>query len=207
VDVANAVGASLAIPIVFRLPRIARLTHHPARDLFTDGGIVSNLPAWPFDEDRELDPEACTIAVDIPDETRRRPLGHFTWVESPLRTGFFGLSELNLRAVKPSFHIPLPTDVGLLQFALPTSKMFQAISDATSVTTRYFEKEGERARQLRDACETLHRILFKALSEDQAAAANGAGRLRLALAIPDEGYTSSLRLNDFLPSSLRDVAP
>ena len=37
--------------------------------LFLDGGLVSNLPAWPFDEERALDPDALTIAVEIIDTT------------------------------------------------------------------------------------------------------------------------------------------
>ena len=53
--VADAVAASICLPIIFRPWAIGD-------ELHVDGGIVSNLPAWPFDEERELDPGALTIA-------------------------------------------------------------------------------------------------------------------------------------------------
>ncbi|OXE36121.1 MAG: hypothetical protein CGW95_09650, partial [Phenylobacterium zucineum] len=68
VRVVDAVVASISIPLVFRLPRVnlPQVDATERGDLFTDGGIVSNLPAWAFDEERELDPEALTVAIDTP---------------------------------------------------------------------------------------------------------------------------------------------
>ena len=60
IEVADAVAASICLPVIFGPWNIAG-------ELHVDGGIVSNLPAWPFDEERELDPEALTIAVEIGD--------------------------------------------------------------------------------------------------------------------------------------------
>jgi predicted acylesterase/phospholipase RssA len=70
VPVADAVAASICLPIIFAPWRIDKAA-------FVDGGIVSNLPAWPFDEERELarmrygrarvcETAACRIGMSIP---------------------------------------------------------------------------------------------------------------------------------------------
>ena len=43
--VADAVAASICLPVIFR-------PFEFGSSVFLDGGLVSNLPAWPFDEER-----------------------------------------------------------------------------------------------------------------------------------------------------------
>jgi len=88
--VADAVAASICLPIIFRPWRIGE-------ELHVDGGIVSNLPAWPFDEERELDPGALTVTVEIESPRSSSPLGRFNWLSAAVPTALFGSSELNLR--------------------------------------------------------------------------------------------------------------
>ncbi|SKA11443.1 NTE family protein [Enhydrobacter aerosaccus] len=106
---ADAVAASVCLPVVFSPWQIAQ-------DLHVDGGIVSNLPAWSFDEERELDPEALTIAVEVEVQPESAYLNRFNWVPAAIRTGLFGSGELNLRISGPSEKLALPTKFGLLDF-------------------------------------------------------------------------------------------
>jgi NTE family protein len=75
---ADAVAASICLPVIFSPWKIAG-------ELHVDGGIVSNLPAWPFDEERELDPEALTVAVEIQDTAENGSLSRFTWPSVAIR--------------------------------------------------------------------------------------------------------------------------
>lgn len=90
VPVADAVAASISLPIIFE-PLIID------ENLHMDGGIVSNLPAWSFDEERELDPDAITLAIEIQTATERRILNRLNWLGAFIRTGLFGSSELTCR--------------------------------------------------------------------------------------------------------------
>lgn len=107
--VADAVAASICLPVIFRPWEIDG-------ELHVDGGIALNLPAWPLDEERELDPEALTIAVEIEDRTPSHPLGHYGWLPDAVRTALFGSGELNLRVAGPAEELALPTNFDLLDF-------------------------------------------------------------------------------------------
>ena len=65
--VAEAVAASLSLPIVFRPRRVATVN-----GLFFDGGFVSNYPAWAFDDDRTIDEDLFTIGIEILERRPRR---------------------------------------------------------------------------------------------------------------------------------------
>lgn len=106
VEVARAVAASICIPVIFAPFRLDD-------GYYADGGLVSNLPVWPFDERRALDPDAKTIAVEIDDEPREQAeeLPAF-WLEDLIRTAIFGGGLLNKRAVDGLHAIKLRTTLG-----------------------------------------------------------------------------------------------
>jgi NTE family protein len=86
--VADVVTASVCIPLIFR-PWLIGGSHH------VDGGIVSNLPAWPFDEERELDVDATTDAFEIRQPlTARESGGVRQWLLDVAMTAMFGASIL-----------------------------------------------------------------------------------------------------------------
>lgn len=64
VPVARAVMASAAIPMVFR-PVEIRDKRTGIRRTYCDGGIVSNLPAWVFDNAIMVDPMAMVVTSEI----------------------------------------------------------------------------------------------------------------------------------------------
>ena len=190
VAVADAVVASIAIPALFRLPVIGGRT-------YADGGLVSNLPAWGFDEERELDPDTYTIAIDVADTAQPEAIGRRGWLGPAIRTAIFGSAELNLRAVDRAERITLGTDIGLLDFDLPKARYLKAASEAraaaaAAITNRLFV----RPQIYRDACEQATQLFEQLFNGDPALLAAGrrTGRVRVALAIMDAGYAHSLRL-------------
>lgn len=120
--IADAVSASIAIPFVFHAHRIGS-------DHFVDGGLVSNLPAWSFDDERALHPgiRAINVEIDALDGADPRwglrpswlRLGQVRYVERLFRTAVFGRGELNTRVTGRAINlkIPVPDSVlGVLDF-------------------------------------------------------------------------------------------
>jgi NTE family protein len=127
--VAEAVVASMALPFIFR----PQTVHGEGGALFYDGGFTSNLPAWPFDAQREIDPDLFTIAVEIRDETRERST---SWLWGPFYdlsdlaiTTIFGARRLETRRTRSVF-VPLEPDVRLLQFNMSLLKADAEIREA-----------------------------------------------------------------------------
>lgn len=122
VAVADAVAASICIPIVFS-PWVVEGDHH------FDGGLVSNLPAWTFDPERTLDRDAWTAAIEISDAEHKRPSG-FSILKAAALTAVFGSSMLNTRSVERLRGLRLKVSLGLLQFDFSRSTAESIIADA-----------------------------------------------------------------------------
>lgn len=185
VAVADAVAASICLPIIFQPWRIGTST-------FVDGGIVSNLPAWPFDEERELDPQALTIAVEIADTSSAPIVKRFNWIPSAIRTALFGSGELNLRVSGQAEQLVLESSLNLLQFDLSVEQARQEVRDGEAAASVKLDKRLFRRPELyRNACEVT-----RGLAEDviESALEIRAKRVRVAIAVPDRDYHHSLRL-------------
>ena len=185
VAVADAVAASICLPIIFQPWRIGRTT-------FVDGGIVSNLPAWPFDEERELDPQALTIAVEIADTSNAPVVSRFNWIPSAIRTALFGSGELNLRVSGQAEQLVLESSLNLLEFDLTIEQARQEVRDGEAAASVRLDKRLFRRPELyRNACE-----LTRGLAEDvlESALEIDPKRVRVAIAVPDRDYHHSLRL-------------
>ena len=185
VPVADAVAASICLPIIFAPWRIGQAA-------FVDGGIVSNLPAWPFDEERELDPEAMTIAVGIADTWNAPIVRRFNWLPSAIRTALFGSGELNLRVSGEAEQLVLERSLKLLQFDLTPDQARQEVRDGEAAASVRLDKRLFRRPELyRNACEVT-----RGLAEDviESGLEIDAERVRVAIAVPDRNYHHSLRL-------------
>src|SRR5262249_30049142 len=117
-SVARAVAASAALPFAFK----ARIFGKGATiRTYVDGGLVSNLPAWTSDEERALDPDALTVAVEIDDGlspshgVAHRPLKFLSAVS---RSAIFGAGILEKRGASRLLVIPMLTDTGVLDFGM-----------------------------------------------------------------------------------------
>ncbi|KFB10927.1 patatin-like phospholipase family protein [Nitratireductor basaltis] len=132
IAVADAVAASACIPVAFSPVEIEG-------QQFCDGGIVSNLPAWTFDDERLLDNESLIVTCELLDGNTRNmegnEVGALEGTQLLLRmarTAVFGGAALNTRGLQHHIRIPLEPDVGILEFD-KTEKHLKAVDDAEKV--------------------------------------------------------------------------
>lgn len=185
IAVAEAVAASISLPVIFEPLTIGD-------DLHMDGGIVSNLPAWSFDEERELDPDAITLAVEIQTATEKLILTKLNWLGAFIQTGLFGSSELNLRAAGQAERLVLSTSLKLLEFDLTPERAIKEVLDAEAAALANLDKWlFLRPEMYQDACRTT-----KALVDDvmESVLDQRNPKVRVAIAAPERGHTQSLRL-------------
>jgi NTE family protein len=186
--VADAVAASICLPVIFR-PWVV------GGELHVDGGIVSNLPAWPFDEERELDPGALTIAVEIDSQPNHHALGRFNWVAAAVPTALFGSSELNLRVTGHAEQLALPTTFELLDFDKGIAAVGQEVRDVALAAGVRLDKRLFRLPEIyRNACQVAQALALDGLG----LAPGGRGsapRVRVAVGRLERGYVHSLRLS------------
>lgn len=124
ISVAEAVCASICIPIVFKPFEISG-------NSYFDGGLVSNLPTWAFDEERECDRDALTAAIQIKEKTEASNGKNEMWPPfSALKAMLYGTDLLNKRAVDRLTTTTLEVDLGLLDFDLTATEADEILSQA-----------------------------------------------------------------------------
>jgi NTE family protein len=186
--VADAVAASICLPVIFTPWEIDGEIH-------VDGGIVSNLPAWPFDEERELDPEALTIAVEIQDTAAITALNRFTWPTSAIRTALFGSAELNVRLSGPAEHLALPTQFKLLDFDRSGEAAAAEVRAVAAAAGIWLDKRLLRLPEIyRNACQVTQALVLDGLGITPGGRELDP-RVRVAVARLDRNYVRSLRLS------------
>jgi len=133
--VADAVAASVALPIIFEPPQIGSSRYY-------DGGLVSNLPAWTFDAERELNPDSLTVAVEIPrvadiaeetdvgGETLTAFLQPFRWAMNMLLAAISGGEILNKRMNGQLEVFTIDNSIDLLDFDMTPADAKTALNDA-----------------------------------------------------------------------------
>ena len=186
---ADAVVASICLPVIFRPWPIAG-------DLHVDGGIVSNVPAWPFDEERELDPEALTITVEIEEAPSRvRHPSRFSWIAAAVRTALSGSGELNVRVAGPAEQLALPTRLDLLDFDVAGAVALREVREVTTAAGVRLDKRLFRLPEIyRNACQVAQALAVDGLGLTP----GGAGatpRVRVAVGRLERGYRRSLRMS------------
>jgi len=188
IPAADAVAASVCLPVIFRPFEIGD-------DLYVDGGIVSNLPAWPFDEERELDPDALTIAVEIESRPGHAKLSRFSWVSSAVPTALFGSGELNLRVAGPAEQLALPTKFELLDFDKDLDSAIQEVNEVAVAAGIRLDKKLFRLPEIyRNACQVAQVLALDGLGLDPGGSGKSP-RVRVAVGRLERGYTNSLRLS------------
>lgn len=126
VSVAEAVAASAALPLACRHRTI---DNRP----YIDGGIVSNLPAWTFDEERALDPDALTITICIADgrvASDRAKTSPHRILASIVLAAIFGRRHLETRAASRLLNMTVPTDIRLVDFDMSRQQAGAAVKNA-----------------------------------------------------------------------------
>ena len=120
--VADAVAASVAIPLAFR-PKVI------GDRRYQDGGMVSNLPAWLFDAERLDRPSVRTLAFRLDDAPAAPPRTFKRFMLAAARAAIFGGQSVGLRAIDSLVDVAVPADIGVLDFDL-TWEQAKGLHDA-----------------------------------------------------------------------------
>jgi NTE family protein len=119
-SVSSAVAASISIPFIFK-------PFHSDEDLqLVDGGLLSNFPAWVFDDERRrLEEFAPTFGFKLhkainPDDVK--PTTSLAFLNDLFSTALSGDSELEIRAIEDMSLIPLKVKASTLDFDIPFDK-------------------------------------------------------------------------------------
>lgn len=120
VRVASAVAASGSIPLIFRPVRLSGLE-------LVDGGLLSNFPAWVFDDERrrtdQLIPTFGFTLVEVVDlDTEpEKPESLFTYLGDLFTATLSGDSQLQVRAIENLHIIPLRVKANTMDFDMTSS--------------------------------------------------------------------------------------
>jgi NTE family protein len=180
VSVSAAVTASICIPLIFKPRRIHISGEGGTSGIFFDGGLVSNQPAWTFDDERRIDAEAATILVGISDKGHIPPSNVISWVMRFLRTAIFGSHALNQRNIGHAIDIPVFSErVGLLDF----DATFSDIAEVIESSKRIAEARISADRMFDQLVEDAHKIfLEEVLASSSSHSRNPRIRIRCSIA-------------------------
>ena len=190
VAVADAVAASICLPVVFSPWMIQGKLHF-------DGGLVSNLPAWTFDPEREVDRDAWTAAIEIADEGYGTPFG-FGIIKAAVVTAIFGSGMLNTRGVDKLRRLTLTVDLRLLEFNFDRDRAAETIAHAQEEAQELVLQLVDIPRQMTKICVDAIADTRIALDLARKAAKLGAlgGHMRAAFFLPLADDSTALR-NEF----------
>ena len=153
VPVADAVAASICLPVIFEpwrflCTRGTGMYKDERERSFQDGGLISNLPVWTLERDRDqlacpivafgIDPNAPKAIADAdaePDgverkEGKRREREEKHWLAAIGEAVISGTLEIDARGVEDMVHVPIPCSLSLLDFDADISRLFDDVQDA-----------------------------------------------------------------------------
>lgn len=201
IAVADAVAASICLPLIFQPWRLNQ-------SLYLDGGLVSNLPVWPFDERRALDPEAITIAFQIDAVSTDGPPTQTAWLTAAVRTSIFGAGVLDTRSVDHFATVRVRTDLGVLDFDADRKQVHATVEDARKAASAQISRRVFDLPSLfGSACSTVQNVTLQVIADfgdeilrDASQGVLGdtftpsARRVRVSAALRPEGTYNTLKL-------------
>lgn len=225
VSLADAVAASICIPILFRAIHLnpkAEAPHSASRQpsgttpeaaphSFVDGGMLSNLPAWVFEEERSLNPDAAVIAIELeaPPSTTQAPsrLSGLAFLGALVRTALFGAGALSKRVrglLIPVQLTPLKRNgqvLQLLEFDVDTLDASGIISDAhTFVMERLVDQLVRIPSELREFTEGVRALFLNVIADEDLRSLfqthGKPAQVRVAIATRPRNHLSSWKLHD-----------
>ncbi|CAD1790505.1 hypothetical protein AE929_14465 [Xanthomonas arboricola] len=116
VAIADAVCASIGLPYIFK-PHNVKIHGRPHD--FADGGFLSNLPLWAFDEDRAKDRDCWSIGMSIksiPKVSDKKDNKPSHWASAILDAVVSGPSAIHRRGIDNLMIVELPSSLGLVDF-------------------------------------------------------------------------------------------
>ncbi len=190
VAVSDAVCASIAIPGVFK-PR------YVDGNWYMDGGLVSNLPAWTFDDERSIDRDALTAAIEISVGGGLNSAAPGWTLGSAVRTMIFGSGILNKRGVDRLTSERLVVDLGLLDFDIGRERAADVVHKTeTFCDGSLIARMIELPRIINEKCESValrcHDLVDAALMA--AGSQDRTFKTRIAIGIPISPRNRTVRL-------------
>ncbi|TCZ63619.1 patatin-like phospholipase family protein [Roseicella aquatilis] len=203
VPVAQAVAASICLPGVFGPATVDGYLG----GFFYDGGLVSNLPVWTFDEERLLDPGAVTVAFEIAGASEPPgKLGRWAvwpWLKATARAAVFGAGVLNKRGANRLVAVTLPSSVRLLQFDMGWNEVGREFENGRlAAATTVLDQLVFRPRAFDEACRVVGTQAEAAIAA-VAAPGTGPSQVRAFLAVPFGDSGRLLRLAFAWPREFR----
>lgn len=202
--VADAVCASICFPFAFT-PWTIR--HGSRAETFLDGGLLSNLPAWCLDEERQLHPDAVTLAVSIGAPVVEpapappwwsRPLQRLTWLPAMISTSLLGGQVLSTRGVGWVEVLRLDTDLDVFAFDIGMREAVDTVRRQSTVAAGRLRRvlvEGPAG--IKATAEQLRMLVREWLERRSAGfgerTAPAALRVRIAFAVPEDHIGSGYR--------------
>lgn len=190
VAVSDAICASIAIPGVFRPRNIDG-------DWYMDGGLVSNLPAWTFDDERSIDRDALTAAIEISIGGAKKSSQSGWTIGSAVKTMIFGSGILNKRGVDRLTSERLLVDLGLLDFDIGRARAMEIVKKTeTFCDDSLIARMIELPRSINNTCEAVASKCHSFIEAAFAAAASPGRQFttRIAIAIPIGPRNRTVRL-------------
>jgi|GEM_PF-1641233 len=186
--VAEAVAASMAIPLVFRPRRLRRADG--TETLHLDGGILSNYPAWLFARGAgNHGPTVPVLGFELEDAvhvptTEFDPL-HF--VAEIITTAINGAKSLEIRDLDHLYRITLPVSTGAYAFNPTPADKDRGYREGYDAAAAFFARTLQLVtqEQLAPELQAVHWAMLRELGDDQVhlrvhvAARTPLGRLKL----------------------------
>ncbi|HEY4092697.1 MAG TPA: patatin-like phospholipase family protein [Luteibacter sp.] len=174
VIVSEAVCASAGLPIVFEVKGIEiEDSPGPTKSMhyFLDGGLLSNLPLWVFDEDRSLNEDALTIGFTLEQSANSEKslsstgMSGFAWFLPALESIVSGPKTIHHRAIEGLLLVSVPTGLEVLSFDRKNSEYVNEVVVARRAALAQMRFQLYFPMRLRGNLESLSDVISQALDQ------------------------------------------
>jgi|SRR5882672_4004652 predicted acylesterase/phospholipase RssA len=192
VFVADAVAASAAIPILFRPVKIDGDDDR----VYYDGGFTSNLPAWPYDAQREINPDLHTFTIEVRGKvpyrawTSWRLFKPFSDFMALVAAAVFGARALETRRTR-RVPVELDTEARLMDFDMGTKRANDEIEWARRGFRASLNLRAAKRKLYADKCLRIFHAVRKHLASEPPSGIKP--RIRVSLLQPTRYGARALR--------------
>lgn len=200
-SVVDAVVASASFPIFFEPTVVGEY-------LMVDGGILSNRPAWVFDEERKIAGEAimtiCFVLIEqSPLLAERRPHSRpeslVEFLSKLIRTSVFGRTHLETRGIQDFYSVEIAANIGVLSLQDAYVRARELVQNGKLDADRFFSTlVGPRNTEImKKALERMSASIYQLLSQYVA----GPGDVRCSVLIKRDSNLARLSYASYQPAA------
>jgi NTE family protein len=138
-SVAEAVAASVCIPLVFKPKSFAGAE---LADLHVDGGLLSNFPAWVFNQTKAAQEQLPVLGFELVDQSAWLPSAPnlFSFLKALVATVISGKKDLEIRGIQNIHFVPIPVSASTLQFDTTREMRQKTYSEGMAAARAFFPK-------------------------------------------------------------------